>query len=338
MLPLTGNIQCPTPLRPDNLARNRLPTVFSKPHNLSSILTSIPREERRERDIYRVTIIGSVGNLMLTLLKFFAGIVGHSAAMMADAVHSLSDLITDFVVIAFVRIAGKPQDTGHEFGHGKYETLATALIGLMLLFVGLGICWNGAKSIWLHVGGQPIEAPGMVAFWMAVASIAVKELLYQYTVRHGRRLQSDAVVANAWHHRSDAFSSIGTALGIGGAAMLGHGWQILDPLAAIVVSVFIVKVSVSLLMSCMGQLTDHSLPAHEEEYIKTVVCNQPGASDPHRLRTRHVGRLHVIDLHFRMDGQTTITEAHHTATAIENKLCEHFGHDTIITTHVEPVK
>ncbi|MGM9633953.1 MAG: cation diffusion facilitator family transporter [Alloprevotella sp.] len=301
-------------------------------------MTPDQREERRERDIYRVTIIGSVGNLMLTLLKFFAGIVGHSAAMLADAVHSLSDLITDFVVIAFVRIAGKPQDTGHEFGHGKYETLATALIGLMLLFVGLGICWNGARSIWLHVGGHPIEAPGMVAFWMAIASIVVKELLYQYTVRHGRRLQSDAVVANAWHHRSDAFSSIGTALGIGGAAMLGHGWQILDPLAAIVVSVFIVKVSVSLLMSCMGQLTDHALPAHDEEFIKTVVCNQPGASDPHRLRTRHVGRLHVIDLHFRMDGQTTITDAHHTATAIENKLREHFGHDTIITTHVEPVK
>ena len=199
-------------------------------------------EAVREAGIYRVTLVGSVVNLLLLVFKFVAGILGHSAAMLADAVHSLSDFVTDIIVIVFVRISSKPEDEGHDYGHGKYETLATAIIGLILLFVGFGILWNGATSIWDFWQGGELKEPGMLALWAALVSILFKELLYQYTVLKGRRLNSQAVVANAWHHRSDALSSIGTAVGIGGAILLGEQWLVLDPLAAVVVSLFIMKV------------------------------------------------------------------------------------------------
>ncbi len=205
-------------------------------------------ESVRESGIYRVTLIGSVVNLLLLVFKFVAGVCGHSAAMLADAVHSLSDFVTDIIVIVFVRISSKPEDEGHDYGHGKYETLATAIIGLILLFVGFGILWNGATSIWNFWQGGELQEPGMLALWAALVSILFKELLYQYTAFKGRKLNSQAVVANAWHHRSDALSSIGTAVGIGGAILLGDRWLILDPLAAVVVSFFIMKVAIQLLV------------------------------------------------------------------------------------------
>ena len=181
----------------------------------------------REKDIYRVTVVGSVVNFLLLVFKFFAGIVGHSAAMLADAVHSLSDFITDIIVIVFVRISAKPEDEGHDYGHGKYETLATAIIGVFLLFVGFGIFWNGASSIYRFLQGGSLQEPGMLALVAALVSIVFKEVLYQYTVSRWK-LNSQAVVANAWHHRSDALSSIGTAVGIGGAILLGDHWRVLD--------------------------------------------------------------------------------------------------------------
>lgn len=154
----------------------------------------------REKEIYRVTIVGSVVNFLLLVFKFVAGVCGHSAAMLADAVHSLSDFVTDIIVIVFVRISAKPEDEGHDYGHGKYETLATAIIGLILLFVGFGILWNGGTAIWQFWHGGTLQEPGMLALWAALVSIVFKELLYQYTVFKGRRLNSQAVVANAWHH------------------------------------------------------------------------------------------------------------------------------------------
>ena len=193
----------------------------------------------REREIYKVTIVGSVVNFVLLLFKFFAGIVGHSAAMLADAVHSLSDFVTDIIVLVFVRISSKPEDEGHDYGHGKYETLATAIIGICLFVVGLGILWNGVQSIWQVVQGNVLPEPGMLALWAALISVVSKEALYQYTALRGRKLNSQAVVANAWHHRSDAFSSIGTMAGIGGAILLGDEWRVLDTIAAVIVSFFI---------------------------------------------------------------------------------------------------
>ena len=295
-------------------------------------------EAVREAGIYRVTLVGSVVNLLLLVFKFVAGILGHSAAMLADAVHSLSDFVTDIIVIVFVRISSKPEDEGHDYGHGKYETLATAIIGLVLLFVGLGILWNGATSIWDFWQGGELKEPGMLALWAALVSILFKELLYQYTVLKGRRLNSQAVVANAWHHRSDALSSIGTAVGIGGAILLGEQWLILDPLAAVVVSLFIMKVAIQLLVPSMNELLEKSLPAEVEEKIKQEILAFPGVTSPHHLRTRRIGSSYAIEVHIRMDGQITLEEAHHTATAIENRLKSEFGSRTYINIHVEPVK
>ena len=292
----------------------------------------------REKGIYKVTIVGSIVNFLLLVFKFFAGIAGHSAAMLADAVHSLSDFITDIVVIVFVRIAGKPEDKGHDYGHGKYETLATAIIGLLLLCVGFGIFWNGASSIYTFLRGGQLESPGVVALVAALVSIVSKEILYQYTVIQGKKLNSQAVIANAWHHRSDALSSIGTAIGIGGAILLGDHWRVLDPVAAVVVSFFIMKVSVRLLIPCVDELLEKSLPEDVEKEIEQTVLSFPGVSQPHHLRTRRIGNYYAIELHVRMDGKIPLEEAHSTATAIENKLKEMFGKGTHVGIHVEPTK
>ena len=295
----------------------------------------------REKGIYKVTIVGSIVNFLLLVFKFFAGIAGHSAAMLADAVHSLSDFITDIVVIVFVRIAGKPEDKGHDYGHGKYETLATAIIGLLLLCVGFGIFWNGASSIYTFLRGGQLESPGVVALVAALVSIVSKEILYQYTVIQGKKLNSQAVIANAWHHRSDALSSIGTAIGIGGAILLGDHWRVLDPVAAVVVSFFIMKVSVRLLIPCVDELLEKSLPEDVEKEIEQTVLSFPGVSQPHHLRTRRIGNYYAIELHVRMDGKITLEEAHSTEELVEkleNKLKEMFGKGTHVGIHVEPTK
>lgn len=292
----------------------------------------------REKGIYKITIIGSAVNFLLLVFKFFAGIVGHSAAMLADAVHSLSDFITDIIVIVFVRISNKPEDKGHDYGHGKYETLATAIIGILLLGVGFGIFWNGAVTIYGFLHGEPLEAPRMLALIAALVSIVLKEALYRYTVIKGRKLNSQAVIANAWHHRSDALSSIGTAVGIGGAILLGPRWRVLDPVAAVIVSFFIMKVSVQLLIPCVDELLEKSLPDDVEKEIEQTALSFPGVSQPHHLRTRRIGSYYAIELHVRMDGKITLEEAHHTATAIENKLKEMFGKGTHVGIHVEPTK
>lgn len=290
----------------------------------------------REKGIYRVTLIGSVGNLLLLVFKFVAGIVGHSAAMLADAVHSLSDFVTDIIVVVFVRISAKPADEDHDYGHGKYETLATAVIGLVLFAVGLGIFRNGAEAVWRFLQGETLPAPGMLALVAAAVSIVVKEVLYRYTAIKGKKLDSPAVVANAWHHRSDALSSIGTAVGIGGAIFLGEKWRVLDPLAAIIVSVFILRVALRLLKPCMDELLEKSLPKEVEDRIRAIILSFPGVSSPHHLRTRRIGNRYAIEVHVRMDGHLPLSEAHDRATAIEKQLKAEFGPETHIGIHVEP--
>lgn len=285
-----------------------------------------------------MTWIGSIVNFGLLVFKFVAGIVGHSAAMVADAVHSLSDFVTDVVVIAFVRISGKPEDEDHGYGHGKYETLATAIIGIVLFFVGVGILVNGATTVADTLGGQPLEAPSLIALVAAAASIILKELLYRYTIHAGKRLRSQAVVANAWHHRSDAFSSIGTLVGIAGAIFLGERWRILDPIAAIVVSAFIIKVAIQLLKPCVEELLERSLPAEVETRIREIILSFPAVSAPHHLRTRRIGNHIAIEVHVRMDGATPLAAAHSVATDIEQRLKAEFGEDTHIGIHMEPVK
>lgn len=292
----------------------------------------------REKEIYKVTLIGSFVNFVLVVFKFFAGIVGHSAAMLADAVHSLSDFITDVIVILFVRISNKPQDKSHDYGHGKYETMATALIGVALLGVGFGILWNGVNEIYAFSKGEELQAPRMLALVAALISIASKEALYQYTIIVGKKCKSQAVVANAWHHRSDALSSIGTAIGIGGAILLGPHWRVLDPIAAVIVSFFIMQVAVKLLIPCVEELLEKSLPESVEKEIEEIVLSFDGVTEPHHLRTRRIGNNYAIEIHVRMNGNIPLHKAHETATAIELKLKDKFGEDTHVGIHVEPLK
>lgn len=292
----------------------------------------------REKQIFRVTLLGSFVNLLLVVFKFIAGIVGHSAAMIADAVHSLSDFITDIIVIIFVAISGKPEDSDHSYGHGKYETLATAVIGIILFFVGVGILISGIKAIVGALQGEPLQAPSLLALIAAVISIVVKEALYRYTVKRGKALDSSSVVANAWHHRSDALSSIGTAIGIGGAVFLGEQWRILDPIAAVVVSIFIIKVAVELIKPCIDELVERSLPEEVEQRIHALILQSPQVSSPHHLRTRRIGSCIAIEVHIRMDGQISLSEAHQVASDIERRLKAEFGEKTHIGIHMEPTK
>lgn len=292
----------------------------------------------RQKETYRVTIAGSIINILLLAFKFAAGILGHSAAMIADAIHSLTDFVTDAIVLIFVRLGSKPTDRDHDYGHGKYETLASAIIGVSLLVVGMMICYSGVTKTYHAMCGEPLQQPGFIALVAAVASVVLKEWAYRFTVRVGRRCHSEAVVANAWHHRSDALSSVGTTVGIGGAIILGEKWAVLDPLTAIVVSFFIMKAAWSVLSKAVDELTDGSLPKETEDEIESIVSEDKEVSVVHNLCTRRIGNRIAIEMHVRMPGETSLYEAHHHATEIEHRLKQRFGADTHISIHLEPVK
>jgi cation diffusion facilitator family transporter len=292
----------------------------------------------REKEIYKVTLIGSAGNAALLTFKFIAGVMGHSSAMIADAVHSLSDFVTDLLVLVFVSISAKPQDQSHDYGHGKFETIASFLIGLALVAAATGIVVSGSTKLWDWWCGEQLESPGWIALWAALLSILIKELLYQYTARKGKALDSQVMVANAWHHRSDALSSIGAAIGIGGAIWLGQRWTVLDPLASIVVGLMLVKVAYELLKTSVGELTERSLPEETEQEIVEIIQSFDDVQEPHNLRTRRIGNRIAIEAHVRMDGQLPLSVVHERATSIERKLKERFGQKTHVTLHMEPVK
>ena len=292
----------------------------------------------RQKETYRVTIAGSIINILLLAFKFAAGILGHSAAMIADAIHSLTDFVTDAIVLVFVRLGSKPTDRDHDYGHGKYETLASAIIGVSLLVVGMMICYTGVTKTYHAMCGEPLQQPGFIALAAAVASVVLKEWAYRFTVRVGRRCHSEAVVANAWHHRSDALSSVGTTVGIGGAIILGEKWAVLDPLTAIVVSFFIIKAAWSVLSKAVDELTDGSLPKETEDEIESIVNEDKEVSVVHNLCTRRIGNRIAIEMHVRMPGETSLYVAHRHATEIEQRLKQRFGADTHISIHLEPVK
>jgi len=294
-------------------------------------------KKQREKEIYKVTIIGSIVNFLLLVLKFVAGILGNSAAMIADAVHSLSDFVTDIVVLVFVRISNKPVDKCHDYGHGKYETLAVLVIGIILVIVAGGIGWDSVSNIIYVARGNTLERPGMLAFVAALLSITVKEILYQYTVIKGRRLKSDAMIANAWHHRSDALSSIATTIGIGGAIFLGEKWTVLDPVAALCVAFFIVKVAIKLIKPALDELMEKSLPDEVENEIKTIVDSFKEVSQLHHLRTRRIGNRYAIEFHVMMNKDISLFDAHETITKIENELKKRYDDETHVIIHVEPL-
>lgn len=291
----------------------------------------------RTHSANRVTWVGFFVNLVLTAFKLAAGIIGHSGAMIADAVHSLSDFGTDIVVLASFRLVDKPADKSHDYGHGKYETLATAIIGVALLAVGIGILWTGASKICHNLMGERLEAPGSIAFVAAIISIVVKEWLYRYTLKVGKSISSQAVIANAWHHRSDAFSSFGTMIGIGGAIALGDKWRVLDPIAALIVSFFIIKVAIEISYKSVKELTEESLDEAVETEITRIASSLHGVSDPHNLRTRRIGTDIAVDLHVRVDPEMRVSDAHAISVRIEEALREKFGKATFISIHIEPL-
>lgn len=292
----------------------------------------------REREIQKVTLVGSAGNMGLFAFKLIAGILGHSSAMVADAVHSLSDFITDVIVLVFVSISAKPQDESHDYGHGKFETIATFFIGLALVAAATGIILAGILSLVEWFQGAQLEAPSMLALWAALLSIVVKEILFHYTVHCGKRLNSQAMIANAWHHRSDALSSIAAAIGIGCAILLGDRWTVMDPVASVIVGFVLMNVAIKLLRTSINELTESSLNADVEREIEEIITSIPGICEPHNLRTRHIGNRIAIEAHIRMDGDISLFDAHSRATMVEQKLKERFGSDTHVTIHMEPIK
>lgn len=292
----------------------------------------------RDQKIYRVTILGSIINALLVVGKFLAGIWGHSSAMIADAVHSLSDFLTDVVLLLLVKLSSKPADKDHDYGHGKYETIATSIIGMVLLGVGAMLGWNGLVKIIHFFQGEPVQSPEKIAFLAAIASIILKEMVYRITKKVAIEVNSKALEANAWHHRSDSFSSIGTGLGIGGAILLGDDWAVLDAVAAIIVSLMIVITAMRLLRQASGELLEESLSKEIEDKIEELVYKDSEVSDIHRLHTRRIGSIIAIELHLRLPGNISLEEAHRHATNIERTLKEEFGYGTHVMLHIEPTK
>lgn len=292
----------------------------------------------RNKEIRKITLAGSAVNLILVLFKFVAGIAGASAAMVADAIHSLSDFLTDIIVLIFVRISVKPADADHNYGHGKYETLATFIVGLCLLAVGGMLMADGIEKIVGALKGEVIQTPGIIALYGALVSIVLKEILYHVTVRVGKRLNSSVVIANAWHHRTDALSSVGTGVGIGAAILFGQKWAVLDPLAASVVSIFILIAAAKLLISAIGELMEKSLPPEVGKRIEEIVAEDTDLKELHHLRTRSIGSAYSIEMHVRMPGNTSLFVAHNHTRELEKRLRAEFGEETHVNIHIEPEK
>ena len=284
----------------------------------------------------KVTYNGLIVNIILTAFKFLAGIIGQSAAMVADAAHSLSDLASDVVVILCFRYIKNPIDETHNYGHGKIETLSTAIVGSMLLVVIFFIASSSVEELLRFFRGEVIPRPAPIALIAAILSISSKELLYRYTLKVGKEIKSPLIIANAWHHRSDAFSSIGTMIGIWGAKFLGEKWRILDPLAALFVSVLILKVAIDILKDSVSELIETSVDDKLKNEIFDTVSKVKGVKDYHKLRIRRIGNYYSMSLHILVDKSMTVKDAHDISYNVEEEIRKLLGPETIVTTHLEP--
>lgn len=301
-------------------------------------MNALPHPDLRTRSIYRVTMAGAVVNICLTLLKLIIGLVGHSAALIADAIHSLSDFGTDIVVTIFVGIAGKPQDAKHRYGYGKYESIATLLIAGVLIAIGASILFKSGEAIYMFftLGVIP-QKPSIWAAIIALVSILSKEWLFRYTKGVAKRVHSSTVLANAWHHRTDAYSSVAVLAGALGAALLGGQWAILDQVACAGVSLFIVWAGAQLISNPWQELTEHSLSEEKQQAILDIIEAEYPNLHPHNLNTRSLGSAIAIEVDIYLDDNTPVFVAHECATNIENKLKEHYGERTHVVVHVEPI-
>lgn len=291
----------------------------------------------RTQRAVRVTWTGFFVNFVLSAGKLLAGFFGNSAAMIADGIHSVSDFITDIVVLVFVRISGKDSDADHDHGHGKFETFATFLVSFALLAVGFMLLFKGVTNVMAIVRGNLPEAPAPVAFAAAVVSVITKELLFRYTRRVGKEIDSPAVIANAWHHRSDAFSSIGTLVGIGCAILLGGKFVIFDPLASIVVSAIVIREAFQLGLPSINELLERSLPKETKKQIVDIIMQSENVKSYHKLKTRKIGNSIAIEVHVQLPKDISFVASHEEASSIERRLRDRFGSLTQISIHTEPV-
>ena len=293
---------------------------------------------RRQSRIVRITVAGAVVNILLAAGKLAAGLLGRSSALVADAAHSLSDLATDVAVLFCVRIASRPPDEDHDFGHGKFETFATFLIALTLFGVALGLLLESGPRILHALRGGRLPPPEPLALGAAAVSVVAKEILFRCTRRAGERLNAPAVVANAWHHRSDALSSVGVLLGVAGACFLGPRAAVLDPLAAALVALLVAGAAWKLAAPAVGELLEKSLPAAVEDELLRLVSADPAVRDPHNLRTRRIGAGIAVEVHVRVDPALSVLESHRIACGIENRIRERHGPWSHVIVHVEPAE
>ncbi|WP_440955280.1 cation diffusion facilitator family transporter [Methanosarcina sp. Mfa9] len=299
------------------------------------MIRNMDQDERFEQAV-RVTGAGLFVNLGLTIFKLFAGILGNSAAMVADAVHSLSDFLTDLVVILGFEIARKPVDRTHNYGHGKVETLSASLVGIMLFVVAGETFLYGLRKSLLVINGETLQQPALIALYAAVLSILSKELMYHYTIRHARKINSMALTANAWHHRSDALSSVCTMIGVGAAIFLGGRWTVLDPLMAVFLSLFIFKVALKISCSSVNELIEASLDEKTNAEVREIILNTEGVRAHSNMKTRKIGSNIAVDVHIKVDSGLNVGEADRIALHVEHSLKKAFGPYTYVLVKAEP--
>lgn len=289
------------------------------------------------KEIRRITWIGLWTNLGLTGIKLLAGVIGNSTVLIADGIHSFSDLATDVAILVGSRFWGQPADRCHPYGHAKIETLVTLLIGLSLIFVSIGLIYGAVESlVGLLYREEPPAAPTWVPFAAALISIVVKEYLYQITAGLGTRIKSSAVVANAWHHRSDALSSIPAALAVGGCLFFGEQYAFLDPVGTVVVAFMVVYAAWEILQPSFGALIDAGTTQSHYEKIADTIRSFPEVHDKHKLRTRQLGPSGIsVDVHIQVDPEMSVRNAHSLCHRIKEKLKED-RRIVEVFIHVEP--
>lgn len=288
------------------------------------------------KTIKKVTMTGVWINAVLVILKLFFGYWGNSDALVADGYHSMSDFITDVIVIVFVAASYKKADSGHPYGHGKFETIATVLIGLILFIVGAAIGYEGGIKLASALNGEILPKPDILTLYIAILSIVLKEFCCRYTLKYGKSLNSSALIANAWHHRSDAISSVATVIGVSFAIFLGAGWRIMDPIASIIIAIMICVSAIKIATPSIKELLEVSLPEETVDKIREIIISVPGVLKMHNLRARMNGHSCIVDVNIHVDPDITVRAGHRIATEVEQKLKHEFGHDIIIYVHVEP--
>ena len=282
-----------------------------------------------EKTSTRVSLVSVAGNTALALFKFLAGILAHSGAMISDAVHSASDVLSSFIVIIGVKLSVKAADREHPYGHERFECVAAIILAVVLAMTGLLI---GVRAV-ENIGAQTQTAPGLLALIAAAVSIAAKEAMYWYTRYYARRLNSAALMANAWHHRSDALSSIGALIGIGGARL---GYPIMEPIASLVICVFILKAAYDIFKDATGKMVDRACDAETEKRLRDCVSAEPEVLGIDRLQTREFGNRIYVDLEICLDGQLSLVEAHSIAERVHDRIEQEFPTVKHIMVHVNP--